>query len=107
MRASFQCDLARRHRDPVCVASTNQQLLDLYTDAEVKVLSGQMVRFGDRELRYADLQFIQNERRRLQALVDAEAVAAAGIAGGGRFSQADFSGGQCAANDPDGCWGRY
>ena len=98
--------MARSYRDAIRVASTNQQLLDAYTDAELKVLSGQMVRMGDRELRYADLQFIQSERRRLQALVESETAAAAGMPGGGRFSQADFSGGQFAANDADGYWNR-
>lgn len=67
--------------------ASNAELLQLYIDAETKILAGQSVRFGDRQLTMADLQFVQRERARLQGLVDR---AAAG--GRNRFGQADFSG---------------
>ena len=70
------------------VATPNQILLEAYTAAELAILSGQSYRFGERQLQRADLQFVQKERARLQALVDREA------GNRGRFKQADFSGGQ-------------
>ncbi|WP_343064777.1 primosomal replication protein PriB/PriC domain protein [Marilutibacter spongiae] len=67
----------------------NQQRLDLYLAAEAKILSGQSVRFGDRQLTRADLEAVQKEIARLQTVVDRDARVANG---GGRFSQADFGG---------------
>ena len=70
--------------------STASDRLQLYLDAEAKILSGQSVRFGDRQLQRADLQFVQKEIAKLQAEVNREALSASGR--GGRFSQADFGG---------------
>lgn len=68
--------------------ATNADLLLLYTDAEAKILRGQTVRFGERQLSMPDLEFVQRERLRLQGLVALE------LTGGRRrFGQADFSGG--------------
>ncbi|MDC7806412.1 primosomal replication protein PriB/PriC domain protein [Luteimonas sp BLCC-B24] len=53
--------------------ATAQQMLDLYTDAEAKVLAGQRIRFGDRELTRANLEEIRAGRREWQARADAEA----------------------------------
>ncbi len=68
----------------------NQTRLDAYVAAEAKILQGQSVRFGDRELRRADLSEIRAEIGRLQSVVAREQAGAAGR--GGRFSQADFGG---------------
>ena len=66
---------------------TNAQLLQLYIDAEVRILSGQSQRMGDRWLTMADLAEVRRERARLQAVVDRE------LAGGrSRFGQANFAG---------------
>jgi hypothetical protein len=69
--------------------STNSDRLQLYLDAEAKILGGQSVRMGDRELRRADLQFVQKQIALLQAQVSREAAAAGR---GGRFAQANFGG---------------
>lgn len=70
--------------------STNSDRLQQYLAAEAKILGGQSVRMGDRELRRADLQFVQKQIALLQAQVNREAAAAAGR--GGRFAQANFGG---------------
>ncbi len=70
--------------------STASDRLTLYLAAEAKILSGQSVRFGDRQLQRADLEFVQKQIAALQAEVNREAASAAGR--GGRFSQADFGG---------------
>jgi hypothetical protein len=75
------------------VATPNETRLQAYLDAEAKILSGQIVRMGDRQLQLADLATVQAQITRLQAAVNREQAAAAGR--GGRFSQADFSGGGC------------
>lgn len=72
------------------VPTINEQRLDLYLAAEAKILSGQSVRFGDRQLARAELAEVRDEIARLQAAVAREKAAAAGR--GGRFSQADFGG---------------
>lgn len=59
--------------------STNSELLALYVDAEKKILGGQYVQFGERKLGMPDLQFVQTERRRLQAAVAAENSQGGGI----------------------------
>lgn len=68
---------------------TTAELLQTYVDAEAKILAGQSVRFGERQLTLPDLVEVRKERIRLQALLASE------LAGGrSRFSQADFSGGR-------------
>lgn len=69
--------------------STNSDRLQLYLAAEAKILGGQSVRMGDRQLQRADLSEVRAEIRMLQAAVARETAATAGR--GGRFSQADFS----------------
>ena len=71
------------------MATVNETRLQAYLAAEAKILSGQSVRFGERELRRADLEMVQGEIRRLQ-----RAVAAERNAGRGRpsFANADFGG---------------
>lgn len=54
------------------MANTTQQRLDLYLDAEAKILGGQEVRFGDRTLRYADLREIRSTITNLQRQVTRE-----------------------------------
>jgi hypothetical protein len=71
------------------VPTDNQARLDAYLAAEAKILGGQVVRMGDRQLQRADLAEIRAEIKILQAVVAREQSAAAGR--GGRFSQADFS----------------
>ena len=66
---------------------TNAELLQLYIDAEARILKGQSVRFGDRQLAMPELAEVRRERARLQAVVDRE------LSGGrSRFGQANFSG---------------
>ena len=65
----------------------NEERLELYRAAEVKILKGQSVRFGDRELRYADLKEIRAEIEKLQ-----RAVAAERRGGRSGFATADFGG---------------
>lgn len=72
--------------------STASDRLQLYLDAEEKILGGQSVRMGDRQLQYADLEFVQKEIRSLQAQVNRETASASGRRGG-RFSQANFGNG--------------
>ncbi len=74
----------------VLVMSTNSELLELYVEAEKKILRGQAVRFGDRTLTRADLDIVRKERTRLQRVVDQETTASNGN-GRSRFSQATFS----------------
>lgn len=69
--------------------STATDRLQLYLDAEAKILAGQSVRMGERQLQRADLSFVQKQIAILQAEVSRESASAAGR--GGRFSQADFS----------------
>ncbi|HEY4531520.1 MAG TPA: primosomal replication protein PriB/PriC domain protein [Luteimonas sp.] len=66
--------------------SSNAARLQLYLDAEARILAGQTVRFGDRELRRADLAEVRKAIADLSAAISRE--------GGrrGRFSQADFGG---------------
>ena len=73
------------------MTTVNQTRLDTYLAAEVKILAGQSVRFGERQLQRADLAEVRKEITRLQILVAREQASAAGR--GGRFSQADFGGG--------------
>jgi hypothetical protein len=69
--------------------STASDRLQLYLDAEAKILGGQSVRLGDRQLQRADLEFVQKQIAILQSQVNRETASAAGRRGG-RFSQANF-----------------
>lgn len=71
----------------ICGVTINATRLQAYLDAEAKILAGQTVRFGDRELRRADLVEVRKAIAELQAAVSRE-----GRRDGGRFSQADFGG---------------
>ena len=67
-----------------------QQMLEHYAQAEIAVLKGQSVRFGERQLTHADLAEIRKGRAEWQAVVDREA-------NGGRrrragWATADFGG---------------
>lgn len=74
--------------------ATTAELLQLYVDAEARILAGQSVRFGERQLTLPDLAEVRKERVRLQALLLTE------TAGGrSRFSQANFSRGGCGGSD--------
>lgn len=70
--------------------TVNKTRLDAYVAAEARILGGQSVRMGDRQLQQADLAEVRQEIARLQAAVAREESAAAGR--GGRFGQADFGG---------------
>lgn len=72
------------------MATVNETRLQLYLDAEAKILRGQSVRVGEREMRYADLAEVRAEITKLQRVVAQEQAAAAGRRGG--FSVADFGG---------------
>lgn len=72
------------------VATVNQTRLDMYLAAEAKILSGQSVRLGDRQVDMADLADVRKQITILQAAVDRESLNGSGR--GGRFSQADFGG---------------
>lgn len=70
--------------------TTAQQMLDHYAQAEIAVLKGQSVRFGERQLTRADLAEIRKGRAEWQAVVDRQA-------NGGRqrragWATADFGG---------------
>lgn len=65
----------------------NTARLQLYLDAETRILQGQTVRLGDRELRHADLAEVRKAIAELTAAVSRENSRC-----GGRFSQADFGG---------------
>ncbi len=76
----------------MAASSDTSARLQLYLDAEASILAGaQSVRMGERQLQRADLEFIQKQIGILQAQLARENAVAVG--GGGRFSQADFSGG--------------
>lgn len=66
--------------------TANATRLQLYLDAEAKILGGQSVRMGERYLQRADLEFVQKQIAVLQSAVNREIAGSAG-----RFSQADFS----------------
>lgn len=51
--------------------ATAAEMVEFYTQAELSVLKGQRVRFGDRELTRADLSEIRAGRREWQAQLDA------------------------------------
>ncbi len=70
--------------------TVNEERLALYRAAETKILSGQMVRFGERTLQMPDLAEVRREIAVLQAAVDRELAIVVGR--GGRFGQADFGG---------------
>lgn len=66
--------------------SSNAARLQLYLDAEARILAGQTVRFGDRELRRADLAEVR------KAIAELSGAVAREQGGRGRFGQADFGG---------------
>ena len=70
--------------------STATDMLSAYQDAEKKILLGQSVRFGERQLTRADLAEVRAGRREWEAKVAAEIVIANGRTPG--LSVADFSG---------------
>lgn len=67
--------------------ATAQEMLDFYIEAEASVLKGQRVKFGERDLTYADLKEIRDGRREWQG-----AVARLARAGSARYATADFGG---------------
>lgn len=50
------------------VPTINQQRLTAYLDAERKILAGQSVRFGDRQLQRAELAEVRAEINRLTVI---------------------------------------
>lgn len=72
------------------VATVNQTRLELYLAAEAKILSGQSVRMGERQLQRADLAEVRRQIAILQAAVERENALSEGR--GSRFAQADFGG---------------
>ncbi len=67
--------------------ATAQEMLEFYTQAEISVLKGQRVRFGDRDLTRADLAEIRAGRREWQSIAAAES-----RRGSARYATADFGG---------------
>lgn len=67
--------------------TVNETRLQNYLAAEASILAGQTVRFGDRELRHADLQWVQKQIAILQSAINRESSRCRGP-----FSQADFGG---------------
>lgn len=83
---TFCQNLSQHGIQAVLVASTNQQRLDAYLEAERRILRGQSSRLGDRQITRADLAEVRTEIVRLQMLCSRER------SKGGRFGQADFGG---------------
>lgn len=54
--------------------TTAQEMLDFYTAAELAVLKGQSVKFGERQLTRADLSEIRKGRQEWQATVDRDSL---------------------------------
>ncbi|HEU0096423.1 MAG TPA: DUF6148 family protein [Rhizomicrobium sp.] len=52
--------------------TTAQEMLTFYTQAELAVLKGQSIRYGERQLTRADLSEIRKGRQEWQAVVDRE-----------------------------------
>ena len=69
--------------------STATDMLQLYLDAETKVLAGQAVDWGDRKLTRANLAEIRAGRAEWQRAVNREKPASDG---GGSWSLANFNG---------------
>ena len=67
--------------------ATAQEMVQFYTDAEIAVLKGQRVRFGERDLTRADLAEIRDGRREWQRICNAESGS-----GSARYATADFGG---------------
>ncbi|KFN42330.1 hypothetical protein [Arenimonas oryziterrae] len=70
--------------------SNATEMLAFYLDAEKKILLGQSVRFGERQLTRADLVEVRAGRREWEAKVNAEVTVARG--GNAGYSVANFSG---------------
>jgi hypothetical protein len=68
--------------------ATAQEMLNFYLQAEISVLQGQSVRYGERQLTRADLEQIQAGRLFWQLQVDREARPR----GASRVGLADFGG---------------
>lgn len=83
--------------------STTTDMRDKYLAAEVAILGGQQVRWGDRQLTRADLAMVQSGRREWERKALAEARAAAGQGTVG-VSLANLSGQPLA---PEGGEGNY
>lgn len=64
--------------------TTATDMVAFYTAAEAKVLKGQTIRHGDRQLTLANLQEIRDGRREWEARVARES------GSGGGFKAADF-----------------
>ncbi|HXD38780.1 MAG TPA: primosomal replication protein PriB/PriC domain protein [Rhodanobacter sp.] len=69
--------------------STATDMLQLYLDAEAKVLAGQSVAWGDRTLTRANLAEIRAGRAEWQRTVNHEKPASSG---GGGYALANFNG---------------
>jgi len=54
--------------------STTQQRLDAYLEAEARILAGQTVRLGDRQVTYADLAEIRRAIAQLKSELAAEQI---------------------------------
>jgi hypothetical protein len=67
-----------------------QIMLQAYMDAEVKILKGQSVRMGERDLTLANLEEVRAGRREWEGKVTTETVAAQGQSS--LYAVADFSG---------------
>lgn len=65
----------------------NRQRLNIYLEAEARILRGQSVRLDGRERRMADLEVVRNEIERLTRICNIEA-----RGGSARFATADFGG---------------
>lgn len=67
--------------------TTAADMVAFYTDAELRVLKGQRVRLGERDLTYADLAQIRSGRQEWEAKARAEA-----NRGRTGYAAADFGG---------------
>ena len=79
--------LLRMHRSSM---STTAARLQLYIDAEAKILRSQDVRMGDRQLKRADLAEVRQAIKDLTSQLSQENADASGQQGP-RFMVADFS----------------
>lgn len=72
--------------------SDTQARLDAYKAAELKVLSGQSIRFGERQLTLADLAEIRKAIAALEAKLAAETAGTGSSGGSLRYKTAVFCG---------------
>ena len=73
-----------------CMSTDTQQRLAAYKAAELQILQGQTVRFGERELTRADLREVRRAIGELQRAVNHETARTRGSLAG--FKQANFGG---------------